>query len=104
MSHSAPRSAAERPTAHHSSGRSPAAKPSDAHARVEARFKLLEIEAQVQRTALAADLTQWEQRQPLAWLGTAATIAGTASKALANNPSVRWLLVGTAWRLIRRWL
>ena len=69
-------------------------------ARIEARLKLLELEAQLQRTALAASLSQLEQRQPLAWLGTAASIAGAAGKVL-STPSARWLLMGLAVRLIK---
>ncbi len=72
----------------------------DARSRIETRLRLLEIEAQLQRTALAASLSQLEQRQPLAWLGTAASIAGAASKVL-STPSMRWLLMGLAVRLIR---
>lgn len=74
--------------------------PASPQARIEARLKLLEIEAQLQRTALAASLTQLEQRQPLAWLGTAATVASAAGKVL-STPSVRWLLMGLAVRLIK---
>ena len=68
--------------------------------RIEARLKLLEIEAQVQRTTLAAHLAQWEQRQPLAWAGTVVKLASQ----VLSTPSARWLLAGVALRLIRsRW-
>lgn len=68
------------------------------HERIEARLKLLEVEAQLQRTTLASLLLEFEQRRSLAWLGTAAKVAGSALKA----PSMRWMLVSTALRVLRR--
>lgn len=74
--------------------------PAGPHARIEARLRLLEIEAQLQRTALAASLAQLEHKQPFAWLGTAASVAGAAGKVL-STPSMRWLVMGLAVRLFR---
>ncbi|HUN28150.1 MAG TPA: hypothetical protein VMU67_17770 [Steroidobacteraceae bacterium] len=66
------------------------------------RLELLELEAEVQRVALAARLAQFEQleqRRPLAWL------AGNGYKLLrtiVSNPRLRWLLVAAVLRRLGR--
>ncbi len=71
--------------------------------RIEARLQLLEVEAQLQRTTLASHMTQWEQRQPLAWVGTAARIAGHMAGPVLTAPDVRWLLLNAGLSLFRTW-
>ncbi len=72
-------------------------KPDPRVERIEARLKQLEREAQLQRMALATNLARWEQRQPLAWLGAAAKIAGH----VLSTPNVRWLIAGAVLRSLR---
>jgi len=65
------------------------------------RLELLELEAEVQRLALAATLDEFEQlgeRHPLAWL------TGTGYKvlrAIVATPRLRWLLLAAVARRLR---
>jgi len=52
------------------------------------RIQLLEMEAALQRAALAATLAKWEERRALAWGGTLARWGWR----LASAPRWRWLL------------
>ncbi len=62
------------------------------------RQELLELEAEVQRAALAATFARLEQRRALSW---AAGAARTALRVLAM-PRVRWLLLAAIIRRLRR--
>ncbi len=62
------------------------------------RQELLELEAEVQRAALAARLARWERRRVLGWAADASRIL---FRALAH-PRLRWLLVAAAMRGLRR--
>lgn len=61
------------------------------------RRELLELEAEVQRAALAATFARLEQRHGLAW---AAGAARTALRVL-TLPRVRWLLLAAVLRRLR---
>lgn len=62
------------------------------------RWELLELEAEVQRAALAATFARFEQRRALSW----ATGAGRAALRVLSMPRVRWLLVAAVVRGVRR--
>ncbi len=62
------------------------------------RLKLLEMEAAVQRTTLAATLLEWEQRRTMTWVMEAAKLAGGVLK----TPTARWVLTALLMRFIRR--
>jgi hypothetical protein len=55
------------------------------------RLRLLEMEALLQRTELAATFAKWESRKAMAW---GATAAAWGLKLVAQ-PRIRWLLVTT---------
>jgi hypothetical protein len=55
------------------------------------RLRLLEMEAMLQRTELAATFAKWESRKGLAW-GTTAAAWGLK---LVAKPRIRWLIVTT---------
>jgi hypothetical protein len=61
------------------------------------RLQVLEMEAAVQRTTLAATFAQWEQRRTLNFVVGAAKIAG----GLLAGPTAKWLLTAVLMRLIR---
>lgn len=64
------------------------------------RLQLLEVEAAVQRAALAATFVELQERGALAWGGR---LAGWGFKLLAI-PRVRWLITASVLsRLRRRW-
>jgi hypothetical protein len=62
------------------------------------RLQVLEMEAAVQRTTLAATFAQWEQRRTLNFVVGAAKIAG----GLLAGPTAKWLLTALLMRVIRR--
>ena len=62
------------------------------------RLQMLEMEAAVQRTTLAATLVEWEQRRTMTWVMEAAKLAGGALK----TPTARWILTALVMRFIRR--
>jgi hypothetical protein len=66
--------------------------------RIARRQELLELEAEVQRAALAATLARLEQRRALSW---AAGAGRTVLRVLAM-PRVRWLLLAAIVRRLRR--
>ena len=61
------------------------------------RLEVLEMEAAVQRTTLAATIAEWEERRTLTWVVGAAKIAG----GLLAGPTARWLLTALLMRVIR---
>jgi len=61
------------------------------------RLQMLELEASVQRTTLAATFAQWEQRKTLTWVLEAAKLAG----GLVASPTAKWLLTALLMRVIR---
>jgi hypothetical protein len=61
------------------------------------RLQVLEMEAAVQRTTLAATFAQWEQRRTLNFVVGAAKIAG----GLLVGPTAKWVLTALLMRLIR---
>ena len=72
-------------------------KTSPAARALDERAKLLEIEADLQRSTLSATLHRWQDRRLLT---AGSAIAGLAWKLLAA-PKLRWLLVGTALARLR---
>jgi hypothetical protein len=66
---------------------------------VNRRLQLLEMEAQLQRTALTAALHRLERRTALDLLADAGSVAGK----LLALPELRWLLLSLLWRGLRRW-
>jgi len=62
------------------------------------RQELLELEAEVQRAALAATFARWENRRVLGW---AAEAGRTLLRALAH-PRLRWLLLAAVARAFKR--
>jgi hypothetical protein len=58
------------------------------------RQELLELEAEMQRTALAATLARWEQRRALGW---AAGAGRTLFHILANR-RIGWLVLAAVLR------
>ena len=61
------------------------------------RRELLELEAEVQRAALAATFARLEQRRALSW----ATGAGRTVMRVLAMPRVRWLLLAAVLRRLR---
>jgi hypothetical protein len=61
------------------------------------RLQMLEMEAAVQRTTLAATFAQWEQRRTLNFVVGAAKIAG----GLLAGPTAKWVLTALLMRVIR---
>ena len=61
------------------------------------RLAVLEMEAAVQRTTLAATFAQWEQRSTLNWVAGAAKMAG----GVLAGPTGKWLLTAVLMRLLR---
>jgi len=61
------------------------------------RRELLELEAEVQRAAVAATFARLEQRHGLSW---AAGAARTAVRVL-TSPRVRWLVLAAVLRRLR---
>jgi hypothetical protein len=64
---------------------------------IEQRLQVLEMEAAVQRTTLAATIAEWEERRTLTWVVGAAKIAG----GLLAGPTARMLLTALLMRVIR---
>jgi len=64
---------------------------------IEQRLQVLEMEAAVQRTTLAATLGQWQQRRTLTWVMDAAKMAG----GVLAGPTAKYLLTALLMRLIR---
>lgn len=64
---------------------------------IEQRLAVLEMEAAVQRTTLAATLGQWQQRRTLTWVMDAAKMAGGVLK----GPTAKYLITALVMRLIR---
>ncbi len=62
------------------------------------RQELLELEAEVQRAALAAAFARWERRRALGW---AAGAGRTLFRVLAN-PRVRWVVLAALLRGLKR--
>ncbi len=61
------------------------------------RPQVLEIEAAMQRTTLAATLAQWQQPRALTWVTEAAKVAGS----MLGTPTARWILTALLMRVIR---
>jgi len=61
------------------------------------RLQVLEVEAAIQRTALAATLAQWQERRTLTWVTQAVKVAG----GMLTTPTAKWLLTALAMRLVR---
>ncbi|MGH8150999.1 MAG: hypothetical protein ACRETB_13635 [Steroidobacteraceae bacterium] len=61
------------------------------------RQELLELEADVQRAALAATFARWEQRRMLGW----AAEGGRMLLRTLSSPRVRWLAIGAALRAFK---
>jgi hypothetical protein len=61
------------------------------------RLRVLEMEAAIQRTTLAATFAQWEQRSTLNFVVGAAKVAG----GMLAGPAGKWLLTAVLMRLIR---
>ncbi len=61
------------------------------------RLQMLEMEAAVQRTTLAATFAEWDQRRTLTWVMGAAKLAG----GLLTTPTAKWLLTALLMRLVR---
>jgi hypothetical protein len=61
------------------------------------RLQILEVEAAIQRTTVAATLADWQQRRVLAWVAEAAKLAG----GMLSTPTAKWVLTALVLRLIR---
>jgi hypothetical protein len=61
------------------------------------RLQILEMEAAVQRTTLAATFAEWEERRTMTWLIGAAKVAG----GVLAGPTAKWLLSALLMRIIR---
>jgi hypothetical protein len=61
------------------------------------RLQVLEMEAAIQRTTLAATFAEWDQRRTLTWVIGAAKVAG----GLLGSPTAKWLLTALVMRVIR---
>lgn len=59
--------------------------------RIAQRRRLLEIEAEMQRIALAATFAAWEERRTVAW----ATTLGALALQLLAIPRIRWLVLAS---------
>jgi hypothetical protein len=64
---------------------------------IEQRLQVLEMEAAVQRTTLAATLGQWQQRRTLTWVIDAAKMAGN----VLAGPTARYVITALVMRLLR---
>ncbi|HTV77444.1 MAG TPA: hypothetical protein VMF03_04260 [Steroidobacteraceae bacterium] len=64
---------------------------------IEQRLQVLEMEAAVQRTTLAATLGQWQQRRTLTWVMDAAKMAG----GVLSGPTARYVITAVLMRLLR---
>jgi hypothetical protein len=64
---------------------------------VARRLQVLEMEAAIQRTTLAATFAEWDQRRTLTWVIGAAKVAG----GLLGTPTAKWLLTALLMRVIR---
>ncbi len=64
---------------------------------IERRLQVLEMEAAVQRTTLAATFEQWQQRRTLTWVMDAAKVAGT----VLSGPTARYVITALLMRLVR---
>jgi hypothetical protein len=62
------------------------------------RLQVLEMEAAVQRTTLAATLAQWQERRTLTWVMQAAKLAS----GILSTPTAKWVVTALLMRLIRR--
>ncbi len=61
------------------------------------RLEVLEMEAAVQRTTLAATLAEWQQRRTMTWVMEGAKVAGR----MLTTPTAKWLITAFVMRLIR---
>ena len=66
--------------------------------RLAERFRLLEMEASLQRSELNTTFESWEKRKALAWGGMLATWGAR----LFTQPRIRWLLATTLMSQLRR--
>ncbi len=73
-----------------------AAAPSRA-AIIAERLTVLEMEAAVQRTTLAATLAQWQERRTLTWVMEGAKVASS----LLASPTVKWVATALLMRVLR---
>ncbi len=64
---------------------------------IEQRLQVLEMEAAVQRTTLAATLEQWQQRRTLTWVIDAAKMAGN----VLAGPTARYLITALVMGRLR---
>jgi hypothetical protein len=62
------------------------------------RQELLELEAEVQRAALAARFARWERRRALGW----AVGAGRTVFRVLADPRLRWLVLAALMRGFKR--
>ena len=62
------------------------------------RIRLLEMEASLQRAALAVTFAKWEQRRALAWGGTLARWGFR----LLGSPRLRWMVAANLLARLRR--
>lgn len=65
---------------------------------LEQRQQLLELEAHLQRAALAATLAKWESRRTVA---LASTLSSMAMRVI-SQPRVRWLIAASVLSRLRR--
>jgi hypothetical protein len=61
------------------------------------RLQVLEMEAAIQRTTLAATFAEWDQHRTLTWIIGAAKLAGS----VLGTPTAKWLLTAVVMRVIR---
>jgi hypothetical protein len=61
------------------------------------RLQVLEMEAAVQRTTLAATFAEWEERRTLTWVMDAAKMAG----GMLATPTVKWVVTALFMRFLR---
>jgi hypothetical protein len=61
------------------------------------RLAMLEMEAAVQRTTLAATFAQWQERRTLTWVMEGAKVAGS----LLASPTAKWVVTAVLMRLLR---
>ena len=73
-------------------------KPRDKARILEERMRLLEIEAGLQRAALAATFAKWHERRLLAVGSTVATWGWR----LLSVPRIRWLVAATVLAKLRK--
>jgi hypothetical protein len=65
------------------------------------RLQMLEIQAAIQRTQLAATFGQGQQRSTFNWVASAATAAAKVAGGMLATPTARWVLTALLMRLIR---